>query len=478
MGSAAAQQPLALEPVVTGLNAPVQVTFAPGDDGSRLFVVTQYGKIRLIENDVLLATEFLDIHTKLTFSGEMGLLGLAFHPNYAQNGYFYVNYTDNTSGDTVIERYSVDPGNPNLGLPGSGLVLLEIDQPFSNHNGGWIQFGLDGYLYIGMGDGGSGGDPGNRAQSGDSLLGKMLRIDVDNPGPGLNYGIPASNPFVNDPNVLDEIWATGVRNPWRCDFDNLTGDLWIADVGQNLWEEIDFEPAGVGGRNYGWRVMEGNHCYNPSSGCNQAGLTLPIQEYSHGGSPFRCSVSGGAVYRGNQMADMQARYFYSDYCSGQTWSLRQQGGAMVDFAEHTAELLVPGGGGLSSIVALGEDADGEIYVISQSTGGIYRIIPDGLRLRMPQLTAGTAASVEVTDGTPNGRAGLFLSRLGLGSTPIPPAGVSLGIANASLIGTVMANGSGTATFSGQVPLSLQNRTIWLQAIQVGQTSNIAVQTVQ
>jgi len=475
---AAAQQPLALEPIASGLNAPVQVTFAPGDDTGRLFIVTQYGKIRLVKNDVLQPVEFIDIHTKLLFSGERGLLGLAFHPDYEQNGYFYVNYTDNTGGDTVIERYSVDPNDPDKALPGSGFVLIEIDQPYSNHNGGWIDFGPDGYLYVGMGDGGDAGDPGNRAQSGGTLLGKMLRIDVDNPGGGLNYGIPPSNPFVGDPNVLDEIWALGLRNPWRNDFDNLTGDLWIADVGQNVWEEIDFEPAGAGGRNYGWRIMEGAHCYNPPSNCNQTGLILPIQEYDHGGSPFRCSITGGILYRGRQMANMHARYFYGDYCSGQTWSFRNQGGAVADFQDHTGELLTSGGSSLDTIVAYGEDADGEAYVISQATSTVYRIIPGGLRLRMPHLTAGSATSVEVTNGTPNQMAGLFYSRVGLGSTPLPPANVTLGIANGTLIAAVTANGAGTATFAGTVPLGLQDRTIWLQAAQLNKTSNIAIETVE
>jgi glucose/arabinose dehydrogenase len=477
-GPAAAQQPLALEPVVAGLNSPVQVTFAPGDDASRLFVVTQFGNIRVLVDDALLPTAFLDIHSKLIFNGEQGLLGLAFHPDYAQNGYFYVNYTDNSGGDTVIERYSVDPNNPDLALPGSALKIIEIDQPFSNHNGGWIAFGPDGYLYVAMGDGGSGGDPGNRAQSGGELLGKMLRLDVDNPSGGLNYGIPPSNPFVNDPNVLDEIWALGLRNPWRNDFDNLTGDLWIADVGQGTWEEINFEAAGSGGNNYGWRIMEGAHCYNPSSGCNQTGLVLPIQEYSHGGSPFRCSISGGAIYRGSLMADMAARYFYSDYCSGQTWSFRNQGGAVADFAEHTNELLTPQGSTLASLVAFGEDADGEVYIISQSPDVIYRIIPDGLRVRPTTLTAGTSASVEVTDGTANRMIGLFYSRTGLGSTVVPQANVTLGIGNGKLLAALTTDGAGAATFTGQVPPMLQNSTIWLQAIQSGKTSNIAVEVVQ
>ena len=469
---AGAQQPLDLEPIATNLNAPVQVTFAPGDDASRVFIVTQFGRIRIVENDQILPASFLDINSKLTFSGEQGLLGMAFHPDYAQNGFFYVNYSDNTGGDTVIERYSVDPNNPDLALPNSGLVILTIDQPFSNHNGGWIEFGPDGYLYIAMGDGGSAGDPGNRAQSGGTLLGKMLRLDVDNPSGGQNYGIPAGNPFVGDPNVLDEIWALGLRNPWRNDFDRLTGDLWIADVGQNQWEEINFEPAGAGGRNYGWRIMEGAHCFNPPTGCNQTGLTLPVHEYDHGGSPFRCSISGGVVHRGRQMATLGGRYFYSDYCSGQTWSFRLVGGVVTDHMEHTSDLP-----GLGGIVAFGEDADGEMYLVAQSGGTVYRFVPDGLRLHLPELVAGAAVSLEVTGGTPNQMTALFVSRTGLGSTFVPPGQVTLDLDNPLFLAAVRADGAGAATFNGQIPVALQDRTLWLQAAQTGVASNVGSDVV-
>ncbi len=477
--SASAQQPIATEPVASGLNAPLYVTHAPGDDASRIFIVTQFGKIRIVKDGTLLTAPFLDINSKITFSGEQGLLGMAFHPDYEQNGFFYVNYSDDTGGDTVIERYQVDPTDPDSALPASAFELLGIDQPFSNHNGGWIDFGPDGYLYIGMGDGGSGGDPGNRAQNGQELLGKILRIDVDNPSGGLNYGIPPSNPFVNDPLVLDEIWAIGMRNPWRCEFDNETGDLWIADVGQDKWEEIDFEPAGSGGQNYGWRIMEGNHCFNPATNCNQTGLILPVYEYSHGGAPFRCSVSGGVVYRGRAMADMHARYFFSDYCSGQTWSFRLSGGTtVVDFVEHTTELDPPGSPTLGSIVSFGEDADGEMYVVDQAGGDVYRIVPAGLRLNLPELVAGSATSATVSGGAPTGLTGLFYSFTGLGSTPLPPANVTLGIASGTLIATVLADGAGTATFAGSVPAGLQGATLWMQAAQMNVKSNIVLEVVE
>lgn len=459
----AAQQPIDAELVVSGLSSPIFVCAAPGDDASRIFVVTQPGRIRIIENGALLPTPFLDLASRLNSGGERGLLGLAFHPDYRQNGYFFVNYTDNTGGDTVIERYSVT-SDPNVADPNSGFLILEVDQPYSNHNAGWLGFGPDGYLYVPLGDGGSGGDPGNRAQNGQQLLGKILRLDVDGGSP---YAIPPTNPFVGDPNVRDEIWAIGTRNPWRCDFDALTGDLWIADVGQNTWEEIDYEPAGQGGRNYGWRIMEGNHCYNPSSGCNQSGLTLPIHEYSHS---FGCSVTGGVLYRGRAMATMHGRYFFSDYCNALTWSFRQSSGVKTDFVDHSAEL-----NGLASITSWGEDADGEAYVCAGSN--VWRVVPAGLRLRAPRLVSGGQATVSVTGGTPLTQCGLFFSLHGLGSTPVPPAGVVLDLAGAHLLAARHADAGGATRFSGTVPAHLQGRTLWLQAVQLGQKSNAAVQPV-
>ncbi len=254
---------LELVPVATGLATPVVVTNA-GDGSNRLFIVEKAGRIRIVENGTLLATPFLDIDPVVNSSGnEQGLLGLAFHPNYEGLGYFYVNYTDG-SGDTVVSRFSVTPGDPNIADPGSGFEILSIVQPYSNHNGGQIEFGPDGYLYIGMGDGGSAGDPDDRAQNLAVLLGKMLRIDIDNSDPPLAYRIPADNPFVDVAGAAGEIWAYGLRNPWRFSFDRTTGDLFIGDVGQNLYEEIDFQPASsTGGENWGWRCYEGEHPTTP-----------------------------------------------------------------------------------------------------------------------------------------------------------------------------------------------------------------------
>ena len=320
---------LPLVPIATDLVKPVGLTNA-GDGSGRLFITLQDGKIMIWDGTQVLPTPFLNIDPIVNSSGsEQGLLGLAFHPDYESNGYFYVNYTDNTGGDTVIARYSVSAGNPNVADPASALQLMEIDQPFTNHNGGQLQFGPDGYLYIGMGDGGSGGDPFNNAQNPAELLGKMLRIDVNGlvglppDCGGSNYTIPANNPFVDGPGgTCDEIWHMGVRNPWRFTFDRITGDMYIGDVGQDSWEEVDFQPAvSAGGENWGWRCYEGNHPFN-TTGCGPAGdYDMPIVEYSHS---LGCSITGGYVYRGPILPGLRpGTYVYGDFCSGRIWGVRR-----------------------------------------------------------------------------------------------------------------------------------------------------------
>ncbi|PWT94221.1 MAG: glucose dehydrogenase, partial [Acidobacteria bacterium] len=288
---------LALEPLITGLNSPVAITTA-GDGSGRLFITQQGGQILIYDGTKLLSTPFLDLGPTgkdlIVSGGEQGLLSVAFHPNYSNNGFLYVNYTRKQDGATVVARYQVSAGDPNIADPNSASPVITIAQPYANHNGGQLQFGPDGYLYIGMGDGGSGGDPQNHAQDLESLLGKMLRVDIDHASP---YTIPASNPFVGNANALPEIWAYGLRNPWRFSFDRVRGDLWIGDVGQNNWEEVDLQAANSsGGENYGWRLMEGRHCYNPSTGCNNGTLTFPMIEYGH--TNGRCAVTGGYRYRG------------------------------------------------------------------------------------------------------------------------------------------------------------------------------------
>jgi len=345
-----------LEPIVGGLDQPVSITHA-GD--TRLFITLQEGQIVIYDGTRILPEPFLDITDLVLAGGERGLLSVAFDPHYAQNGRFFVNYTNN-SGDTIIERYNVSASDPNRADRNSRAQILFVDQPFANHNGGQLQFGPDGYLYIGMGDGGSGGDPGNRAQNLGDLLGKMLRIDVS----GSGYSIPPNNPFANSTNARHEIWAYGMRNPWRFSFDRLTNDLWIADVGQGEWEEIDFQPAtSTGGENYGWRRMEGTHCFNPPNNCNDGALVLPVIEYGH--TNGACSVTGGSVYRGSLNPRLYGMYIYGDYCNGVIWgATRTATGAVTSQTLFNAPFFIS---------TFGEDANGEIYVADHMGGGIYRM---------------------------------------------------------------------------------------------------------
>ncbi len=359
-----------LQPVVSGLTMPVTVTNA-GDGSGRLFIVQQTGQIRIFTNGTLLLAPFLDISDLVSCCGEQGLLGLAFHPDYATNGFFYVDYTDN-AGNTVVARYSVSENDPNVADPDSAQTVLTQVQPFSNHNGGQLAFGPDGSLYIAFGDGGSAGDPQENGQNLETWLGKILRVDIngdDFPGdPDRNYAVPPDNPFVGVPG-LDEIWAYGVRNPWRCTFDRVTGDFFIADVGQGNWEEIDFQPANsTGGENYGWDVLEGMHCFEdiPQGSCNQflnGGSTLPVLEYSHS---LGCAVTGGYRYRGQLYPQLDGIYFYSDLCSGTIWgAIRDNQGRWV-----SQDLLDSG----LSVTTFGEDEAGELYLVDYDGGVLYQIV--------------------------------------------------------------------------------------------------------
>ena len=339
---------------------PYLVDIQHSGSGSRLFLVSQSGQIRIWTGSQLLSTPFLDLSSLITFGGEQGVLGLAFHPSYAVNGFFYVFYT-NPEGSVVIARYHVS-ADPDIADASSGTILLTVPQPFTNHKGGQLRFGPDGYLYIALGDGGSGGDPNNNGQSLDTVLAKLLRIDVDTGSP---YGIPPDNPFVGTPGARGEIWAYGVRNPWRFSFDRLTGDMFVADVGQNVWEEVDIQPAGVGGRNYGWRVMEARHCHIPSSGCDMTGLVLPIVEYGHG---IGCSVTGGFRYRGSALAGYAGTYIYSDWCTGIVAGVAET----APGTWQVTQLLTLG----FNITTFGEDPNGELYLSQYgSNGALYRLVP-------------------------------------------------------------------------------------------------------
>ncbi len=352
-----------LREVANGLNSPVFLTSPPGDL-TRAFVVEQGGRIRLIRNDGLVPIPFLDISNKISNGGEQGLLGLAFHPQYAANGRFVVYYT-NTSGDIRIASYKVT-ANPEVADPASEQILLAVPHPsFSNHNGGMVAFGPDGRLYAGIGDGGSGGDPNGNGQNRNTLLGKLVRLDVNAAGQAT---VPADNPFVGQSGMRPEIWSYGLRNPWRFSFDRLTGDLYIGDVGQNSREEIDAstDVAQFGrGLNFGWKIMEGTACFSPSSGCIRTGLTLPVLDYGHSEG---CSVTGGYVYRGSAVPALRGHYFYADYCSGWVRSFRLSGTGITQPLDWAT--LRPGG----QITSFGEDAGGEIYVIL-SSGRVFRIEP-------------------------------------------------------------------------------------------------------
>ena len=332
----------------------------------RLFVIEQGGRIVILSGGSVVGT-FLDISAKVSCCTERGLLGLAFHPQYASNGRFFVRYT-NPAGNLVIAEFHVS-SNPNKADPASEKILLTIPHPtYANHNGGRIKFGPDGYLYIGTGDGGSGGDPLNHGQGLATLLGKMLRIDVDHSSGSTPYGIPASNPFTGQAGKRSEIWAYGLRNPYSFSFDRATGALWIGDVGQDLWEEVDratAESGGGRGVNFGWNRLEGDHCYNPPSGCNTAGITLPITEYTHGaGDSIGCAIIGGFVYRGSANPELNGRYFFGDECSGRIWDIAAAGPS-----SQTPQFLLSSG---LRIAGWGQDYLGELYVVALS-GGVYRL---------------------------------------------------------------------------------------------------------
>jgi glucose/arabinose dehydrogenase len=344
---------------VGGLDTPVGISNA-ADGSGRLFVVEKVGRIRVVGNGVLAESAFLDITDRVGASAsEQGLLGLAFHPDYVSNGSLFVNYT-NQQGNTVIARFSVSSDAARAD-PSSEEILLTIAQPAGNHNGGHLAFGPDGHLYAGLGDGGGAGDQFGNGQNGSTLLGAMLRLGVDS---GLPYTVPAGNPFVGEPVVRDEIWAVGLRNPWRFSFDRVTGDLYIADVGQNQYEEVDFQPAGsAGGQNYGWPIMEGVHCFPEDRVCDQAGFALPVVEYDHSQG---CSVTGGYVYRGQEFPLLKGIYVYGDYCSGRIWGLARSGGG----SWRTAQLARAD----ISLSSFGEDEVGELYLVDMGQGELFRLM--------------------------------------------------------------------------------------------------------
>ncbi|MCG6914943.1 PQQ-dependent sugar dehydrogenase [bacterium BMS3Abin03] len=362
---------------------PVFLTNA-ADSSDRIFVVEQSGRIKVFQNSSSVQSSkiFLDISDEVASGGERGLLGLAFHPDYKNNGIFFVDYTIPNPLRTRISKFQVS-SSPDSAIKNSEVVLLTINQPYTNHNGGWIGFGSDGYLYISVGDGGSGGDPDTNAQNITRLLGKILRIDVDHQDEGLQYAIPADNPFVDSTgNVKKEIYAWGLRNPWRQSFDPETGWLWCADVGQGSWEEIDIIQNG---RNYGWRCYEGNHEYN-TGGCNYPEYTFPIWEYDHNSG--RCSITGGYVYHGNNVPDLTGKYIYADYCSGTIWALSYDGS---NPATNKTLLTAP-----SSVVSFGVDENQELYIITRSSDEILKFKPPDILSAPINFTATATGTNEVS----------------------------------------------------------------------------------
>ncbi len=347
----------------TGLSSPVDIVNA-ADGSNRIFIVEQRGTVRIRQNGALLPQNFLNITAVTLNSGEQGFLSMAFHPDYENNRYFFVYY-NNLAGAVTIARYQTDAGNPNHADSTTGVILMTIPKPFTNHNGGKLNFGVDGNLYFGTGDGGSGGDPNNYSQNGNSLLGKMIRINVDNFSTFPYYTIPASNPYVSNPAVLDEIWSLGLRNPWRWSFDKQTNDMWIADVGQGAWEEIDFRPAGAtGGRNYGWRCYEGNHGYNTSGCLPQASYDSAIFEYPHNNTTGGFSVTGGYVYRGSEFSFLQGYYICADYVSGNGWLIKanETGGGFSGTIQPF----------ITNLSSFGEAEDGTLYAVRLS-GTFYKV---------------------------------------------------------------------------------------------------------
>ena len=407
-----------LNQLIDGIERPVQATHA-NDNSGRLFIVEQGGRILIFNNGVLQTTPFLNVTDRIRCCGETGLLSMAFPPGYGVSKFhFYINYT-NTSGDTIVSRFALL--NTNQADPNSEEILLEIGQPFDNHNGGQLAFGPDGMLYIGMGDGGSGGDPLGSGQDLNSLLGKILRIDVENSI--VPYAIPIDNPFVNLQNVRPEIWSYGLRNPWRFSFDRSTGDLYIADVGQNLFEEINVQDSSSkGGENYGWNIIEGVHCFG-NSNCDTNGLTLPQIEYSH--NDGNCSVTGGYVYRGTMFPVLQGVYLFGDFCSGQIGGLRRTDTGW----ESTVLLETP-----HSITSFGEDELGNVY-LADSSGVIYQIVEtveialNGLepvyspgqtvQLSLSELSGTRSGDVDLWVAIQLPSNDLFFINKNSGSTPVP-----------------------------------------------------------
>lgn len=478
--------------IASGLNSPIYIG-SPSGDYDRVFIGEQTGNIRILRNGSLLPTPFL---TQSVLNGsERGLLGVAFHPQFATNGFVFVDFTRNSDGATMVVRYRVSTTNPDVVDPSTATTMIgPISQPYSNHNAGCIQFGPDGFLYVALGDGGSGGDPSCNAQNGQSLLGKLLRLDVDQ-NPGGPAVAAAGNPFIGNPAYRDEIFHYGLRNPWRFSFDRLTGDLWIGDVGQNTLEEVDFAPAGVGGLNFGWKIKEGTNCFSSSAcvnplPCTSTSLTNPVYTMP---TSSNCSVIGGIRYGGCAIPGLTGTYIFGDYCSGRIYSFEFTGGQMVNFRDRTAAI---GGGG--SLRSFGEDASGEILYVAG--GSAYRIVPLGAmnsQIAGPGSTGshgvvpiyepcglfgpGNRVTFRLRDGVPNAPSTAIFA---LSSSPLPLNFPGFGTVYAWPVTfsiPLMSNGQGLASFempgSGFPPVRLFHQIAQLDVGISGVTLSNALDTV-
>ncbi len=473
--AAHAQTPLTTELVASGLNRPLWAG-APGGD-PRIFVAEKTGRIKIVENGVVLPTPFLSLAGKVSGGSEQGLLGVVFHPDYAQNGLFYVNYTD-LNGDTVIARFQVSATDPNVADPASEALILAQAQPFDNHNGGDLHFGPDGYLYIPLGDGGSANDPGCRAQKLSSRLGKILRVDVDSAFP---YAVPPDNPFVGTAGAFPEIWHYGVRNPWRVGFDGATGDLYVGDVGQDLREEISFAAAGVGGLNFGWKVLEGTLCNSLTNcpgtvlPCTAPGYVPPIYELVHGGTNGPEAIIGGFVYRGCAIPSLVGTYFFADYNDDKIRSFvfDVPTNTVTNFQDRTAELDPGGGLAIKNIASFGQDGFGELLIVDNSAAGageVFKIVPAGASaaLATSRNGAGTNALCYANQSLPI-LGNLWRSTIDTSEHPgatlvgivgyaLPSSGAFFGpseilvdLSSTRLFSMVLPSSGGIVTFEGPIP---------------------------
>lgn len=468
-------QELKTELVTSNVALPTWVGQAPGDP-SRLYIIERSsGLIKVFRDGQVLPTPFLDVSGNLRSRGDGGFMCMAFHPDFVNNRYFYIFFTD-ANGDAVVERYEIS-NNPDVADASTRFEIIKVLRNPNDdlHAGGFIGFGpTDGYLYITNGDGGPQGDTNNHAQNRLLMMGKILRIDVDG---GTPYAIPPDNPFVNDPNTLDEIWAIGFRNPWRAAIDARTGDLYVADVGFGRWEEVSFIANGDGGKNYGWPIKEGTHCFRPMQGCDPNGLTTdPITEYEHAGSPRRCCIIGGSLYRGQAIPLLTRHYFFSDYCTAETFSVRYDGQQLIEELDHSAELRKPDGDRFGAVSSFGEDLDGEMFILDLFSG-VYRIVTK-MQLDVPQLVAGQQAQFSVSGATPNARVLLLYSREGTARTRVPRFDVTLALRRPEVAGMLEADAEGNASLTGTLPPGSRGRTLWFQAAEIGNTSDVSRRVVQ